>query len=215
MISSAVFTFIFFFLVLIFSVVLHEVSHGYAALELGDTTARDAGRLTLNPIKHLDMIGSVFLPLILIIFAILTGKGIIFGWAKPVPINPFNFRDKKYGEAKVALAGPLSNIALALVFGLTMRFIPAISINYPLYTLFSIIVWLNLLLALFNLIPVPPLDGSHILFAFLPKEAIALKIFLLQFGFFILLILIFFFFSWFLPIVDWFYKLIVGSSFIM
>jgi len=215
MISSAVFTFVFFFLVLLFSVVLHEVSHGVAALELGDTTARDAGRLTLNPMKHLDMIGSVFLPLILIIFAILTGRGIIFGWAKPVPINPFNFRDKKYGEAKVALAGPLSNFALALVFGLPMRFIPAISVNYPLYTLFSIIVWLNILLALFNLIPIPPLDGSHILFTFLPKEAIAIKIFLLQFGFFILLIFIFFFFSWFLPVVDWFYKLIVGSSFIM
>ncbi len=200
---------------LIFSVILHEVSHGYAALELGDTTAKDAGRLTLNPIKHIDLVGSVFLPLVLIIFIILTGKGIIFGWAKPVPINPFNFRDKKYGEAKVALAGPLANILLALVFGLPLRFIPALSVNYTVFSFFSIIVWVNLLLALFNLIPVPPLDGGHILFAFLPRRAVALKIFLIQFGFIILLFFIFFFFSWFIPVINWIYKLIVGSSFVI
>jgi len=210
-----IFSFIFFFIVLILSVVLHEVSHGMMALHLGDTTAKDAGRLTLNPLKHLDLVGSVFLPLILIIFALITGEGIIFGWAKPVPINPRNFRDKKYGEAKVALAGPLSNIGLALAFGLPLRFIPFLHNSYQIYTLFSIIVYVNLLLALFNLLPIPPLDGAHILFTFLPRRFLRFKVFLLQFGFFILLFFIFFCFKWFLPIIGWFYKLIVGYSFVI
>src|SRR3989304_1848333 len=102
---------IFFLIVLLFSVILHEIAHGSVALYLGDPTAKMAGRLTLNPIKHLDPVGSILLPLILIIT---TGKGI--GWAKPVPINPTNFRDQKWGELKVSLAGPLANILLALIF---------------------------------------------------------------------------------------------------
>lgn len=198
--------------ILIFSVVVHEVSHGAMANYLGDPTAKYADRLTLNPIKHLDPIGSVILPIFLILMAKITGEGIIFGWAKPVPINPYNFRDQKYGSAKVALAGPGSNLAIALVFGLVLRFIPALSAIPGLNLMFSYIVYINILLAVFNLLPVPPLDGSHILFTFLPPKAENIKIILSQFGIFVLLFLIFFFFDWLVLIIRGIFTLIVGSS---
>src|SRR3990167_6815003 len=110
--------FVFQIAILIMSVVIHEVSHGYAALFFGDETARYQGRLTLNPLKHLDLTGSVIVPLLLII----SKSGFVFGWAKPVPINPYNFRNRKWAEPIVALAGPLSNITLAIIFGLLIRF---------------------------------------------------------------------------------------------
>ena len=202
---------IFLIAILIFSVVLHEVSHGTMANYLGDPTAKNAGRLTLNPIYHLDLFGSVIVPLFLILFAKLSGGGgIIFGWAKPVPINPYNFRDQKYGEAKVAIAGPLANLALALVFGLGLRFLPLIFVSPALVLLFSYIVYINIILAIFNLLPIPPLDGSHILFAFLPKKLENLKIFFHQFGVFILLFIIFFFFNWIILITNSIFQLIVG-----
>jgi len=202
--------YLFLIVILLFSIVIHEVSHGTMALYLGDPTAKYAGRLTLNPIKHLDPIGSVILPLFLILMAKLMGGGIIFGWAKPVPINPYNFRDQKYGSAKVALAGPGSNLAIALVFGLALRFFPAISAIPGLELMFSYIVYINILLAIFNLLPVPPLDGSHILFTFLPPGMENLKIFLSQFGLFILLFIIFFFFRWLFLLINWIFALIVG-----
>lgn len=204
---------LFLILILIFSIVIHEVSHGAMANHLGDPTAKYAGRLTLNPIKHLDPIGSVVLPLVLIIFSKIAGGGIIFGWAKPVPINPYNFRDQKYGSAKVALAGPGANLAIALVFGLSLRFLPILSVAPGLSLMFSYIVYINLLLAIFNLLPIPPLDGSHILFAFLPFSMENVKIFLSQFGIFILLFVIFFFFPWLVSFINWIFKLIVGVSF--
>ena len=182
--------YLFLIIILIFSIVIHEVSHGAMANYLGDPTAKYAGRLTLNPIKHLDPIGSIILPLFLVIMAKLTGGGIIFGWARPVPINPYNFRDQKYGSAKVALAGPGSNLALALVFGLALRFFPILDILPGLSLMFSYIVYINILLAVFNLLPIPPLDGSHILFTFLPYSMQNLKIILSQFGLFILLFII-------------------------
>jgi len=199
-------------IIFLFSVVIHEVAHGEAALALGDPTAKMAGRLTLNPLKHLDPFGSIILPCILILMSLTFGGGIIFGWAKPVPINPFNFRDRKYGEAKVAAAGPLANITLALIFGFLLRFLPleATAFTQNLGLIFGYIVWVNLLLAIFNLIPIPPLDGSHILFTFLPPGTENVKIFLQQYGFFILLFIIFFFFQWLAPIVDWLFHLIVG-----
>src|SRR3989344_5222539 len=116
---ESILTTIFWIIALLYSVVIHEVSHGAVAYSLGDPTAKNLGRLTLNPIKHLDMFGSVFLPLISFMLG-----GFIFGYAKPVPYNPENLRDRKYGPAKVALAGPASNIALAVLFGLTLRFLP-------------------------------------------------------------------------------------------
>src|SRR3989338_2621215 len=142
--------------ILIMSVVIHEVSHGFAANYLGDPTARLEGRLSLNPISHLDPIGSVFVPVML---ALLPGN-LMFGWARPVPVNPYNLRGK-YAEAIVAAAGPLSNIALAVVFGLFIRFaaeaVPASSLHIA-----ALVVIVNLVLAIFNLIPIPPLDGSKI-----------------------------------------------------
>ena len=203
--------YLFLIIILLFSIVIHEVSHGTMALYLGDPTAKYAGRLTLNPIKHLDPIGSVILPLFLILMAKLMGGGIIFGWAKPVPINPYNFRDQKYGSAKVALAGPGSNLAIALVFGLALRFFPAIATIPGLPLMFSYIVYINILLAVFNLLPVPPLDGSHILFTFLPPGMENIKIFLSQFGLFILLFIIFFFFRWLVLLINWILSLIVGT----
>jgi Zn-dependent protease len=199
-------------IVFLFSAILHEISHGWMANYLGDPTARLSGRLSLNPIKHLDPIGSVLLPLMLILF----NSRVIFGWAKPVPINPFNLRDKRFGEAKVAFAGPLSNISIALIFGLAIRFLPpGGSVFYQsILFVFAFIVWINLLLAIFNLIPIPPLDGSHILFAFLPPSFNNLKEALYRFGFIILMVFIFLFFPVLLPIINFFFSLIVGAPFI-
>ncbi len=205
---------IFLILILIFSAVIHEVSHGTMANYLGDPTAKYMGRLTLNPLKHLDPFGSIILPFFLILMTSLTGKGIIFGWAKPVPINPYNFRDQKYGSAKVALAGPLSNLMIALVFGLALRSFPAISTFPAFYFMFSYIVYINLLLATFNLLPIPPLDGSHILFTFLSSKMENLKIFLNQFSIFILFFIIFFFFHWLVLFINLIFTLIVGESFV-
>jgi len=155
--------------ILIFSVILHELAHGYMALYLGDPTARLAGRLTLNPIPHLDPIGSILVPLILA----LTPGGLIFGWAKPVPYNPYNLRNQKWGEALVAFSGPGVNLFLAIVFGLTLRFGGGYFSSATVEVI-SFIVFINILLAFFNLIPIPPLDGSKVLNAFLP-HAIWLK----------------------------------------
>ncbi|KPJ73341.1 hypothetical protein AMJ48_01700 [Parcubacteria bacterium DG_74_1] len=201
--------YIFLIAILIFSVVIHEVSHGAVANYLGDPTAKYAGRLTLNPIKHLDPIGSVLVPL----FLVLMKSPFLIGWAKPVPVNPYNFNDQKYGSAKVALAGPGANLAVALFFGLTLRFFPGIAVTPSLVLIFSYIVFINILLAIFNLLPVPPLDGSHILFTFLPPRFERFKIFLGQFGIFVLLFLIFFLFRYLFLIINLIFYLIVGYPF--
>ncbi|MBI1838945.1 MAG: site-2 protease family protein [Candidatus Colwellbacteria bacterium] len=152
--------------VFLFSVMLHEISHGLMALRLGDDTAKSAGRLTLNPLKHLDPFGSIFLPLILF----LTNSSVILGWAKPVPYNPNAlYKDFKYGPLKVALAGPISNLAIAAAFGLVVR-LGAGFLNPIMLAMLSLIVFLNCLLAVFNLIPIPPLDGSKVLAAILPYK---------------------------------------------
>ncbi|MDE0243159.1 MAG: site-2 protease family protein [Candidatus Kaiserbacteria bacterium] len=150
-----------FILIIGIAVILHEVAHGYAASLLGDPTARDQGRLTLNPIPHIDLIGTIIIPA----FLIITNAGILFGWAKPVPYNPYNLRGR-FGEALVAAAGPATNIALALLFALLFRLFADASA----VPLFSMAVGINLFLAFLNLIPVPPLDGSKIVSAFLPMQ---------------------------------------------
>lgn len=151
--------------ILIFSVILHEVAHGYMANRLGDPTAKLAGRLTLNPISHIDPIGSVLLPGLLLVSQSVTHLPLLIGYAKPVPVNP-HYLTGKYDEAMVAFAGPGTNILLALIFGLAIRFSDAgpSALNEA----FAVIVYINMLLALFNLIPIPPLDGSRVLATLLP-----------------------------------------------
>jgi len=174
--------FIFFILVLVFSVVIHEVSHGYMAYALGDHTAKRLGRLTLNPIKHLDPIGSILVP-ILTYFA--SNGALPFGWAKPVPYNPYNLRDQKWGEAKVAAAGPGSNLLLALVFSIVMRLGAAgmIPLNTAVATILLQIILVNLSLAVVNLLPLYPLDGSRILFAVLPYHMRHIQEFMMRYMF--------------------------------
>lgn len=149
---------------LILSIVLHEVAHGYAANWLGDPTARLAGRLSVNPLRHIDPLGSVIIPAVLFFM----NAGILFGWAKPVPYNPYNLRDQKWGEAIVAGAGPLTNLLLAVVFAALIRIAPALDLSASFVDIASYVVYINILLAFFNMIPVPPLDGSKILGAILP-----------------------------------------------
>ncbi len=193
--------------VLILSVVVHEVSHGWVANYLGDPTARLQGRLTLNPLPHIDLIGSVLVPLLLFF----TNAGIMFGWAKPVPVNPYNLRGK-YGEAIVAVAGPLSNIFLAVAFGLLIRFafafLPASFVQIAVT-----VVILNIVLAIFNLVPIPPLDGSKILFAFLPYHLQDLRNSLERWGFFIVLIFIVFLWQFLTPVIGVLFSLLTGISF--
>jgi len=191
-------------IVLLFSVVIHEVSHGWAALKLGDDTAEKMGRLTLNPIPHLDLFGSILLPLILLI----THAGVIFGWAKPVPYNPLKLRKPLRDSALLALAGPAANLTLALIFGVLIRLSNHFVLWPQLIPLLSIVVQINLILAIFNLMPIPPLDGSKILFYFWPSPK--LEMFLSQYSFIILLIFIMFGWSLIYPLVALFFYLFTG-----
>ena len=181
---------IFQIVVLVFSVVLHEVSHGYVAEQLGDPTARRLGRLTLNPLKHLDPFGSVILPLLL---ALMPG-GIVFGWAKPVPYDPRNLKNPERGGALIAAAGPLTNLILAAVFAVAIRVLPLLPFSETLLaalaTLFINIVIINASLAVFNLVPIPPLDGSKVLFGFIPAFAPELRMMLERYGLFVLIFFI-------------------------
>lgn len=197
-------------IILLFSVIIHEVSHGVVANLLGDPTAKYAGRLSLNPIKHLDLWGSIILP----IFLVIARSPILFGWAKPVPYNPYNLKNQKWGPAMVATAGPGANLIIALIFGASLRFLSATSSAYiyNLAYIFSFIVWINLLLAVFNLVPIPPLDGSKILFAVLPYRYENIRINLERYGFFILIFFIFFLFQYLLPIVHWLFKFVTGLT---
>jgi Zn-dependent protease len=191
--------------VIIFSIVLHEVAHGAMANALGDSTAKDLGRITLNPIKHLDLFGSIILP----IFTALAG-GFVFGYAKPVPYNPNNLSDRKYGPAKVAFAGPAVNLILAILFGLVLRFLPFSLQGTILPQLFSYVVWINLVLTVFNLVPIPPLDGHWFLLTFLPSRFDAFKLFLVRYGLVIFLIFVIFVFPLILPLINFLFRVIVG-----
>jgi Zn-dependent protease len=178
---------IFVLVILFFSIVIHEIAHGSVALSLGDPTAKNEGRLTLNPLKHIDFFGTILFPLFLLLAT--NGRGPIFGWAKPVPINPYNFRDQKWGVLKVAIAGPAMNFLIALIFGLAIRFL---SLPQSLLIFFSIITVYNFAWGIFNLVPIPPLDGAHILFTLLPERFSNLKFFIQQYSLFILIFFLLF-----------------------
>lgn len=203
---------IFYVIILIFSVVVHEVSHGIMADKLGDPTARMEGRITLNPIPHLDPIGSIILPIVLVI----SHSPFLVGWAKPVPFNPYNFRRspfiQKYGEAMVAIAGPISNILIALIAGLALRFLSTGNlVGAATLSILSTIVLVNAVLAVFNLIPVPPLDGSKIIFAFIPYKLRSIRAFMESNGVILSLIVIIFLWRYIAPLAFLLYKVIVGA----
>lgn len=192
-------------IILILSAVAHEYMHGWMAYRLGDDTAKNAGRLTLNPLAHLEWFGSFFLPLVMII----SGMPFVFGWAKPVPYNPWNLRDKKYGEAKVAAAGPLGNLIIAIFFGLCLRFLPFYNIAFS--GLLGIIVYINLVLMIFNLVPIPPLDGSKILGTFLPANLRERYLGSERTGFIFVILFVMLAGSLIMPIVNFLFKVIVGA----
>ena len=154
--------------VLFFSVVVHECAHGYVALRCGDPTARLAGRLTLNPLPHVDPIGTVLFPLLLV----LSNTSLLFGWAKPVPVNPANFRNPAFDNVKVSAAGPASNLILGFAFAVVGTWLPVVSPGAAdfLGPFFRYGVYINAVLAVFNLVPIPPLDGSHLLEYVLPRQ---------------------------------------------
>ncbi|MEI7709696.1 MAG: site-2 protease family protein [bacterium] len=200
---------VFYVAILIMSIVIHEVSHGFMAEYFGDQTARFAGRLTLNPLKHLDIFGSIFLPAILI----LTHAPFLFGWAKPVPYNPDNLSNKKWGTIAVAGAGVLSNICMAVIFGLLIRLTTPFALPEGFYFVTSIIVIVNLALALFNLVPIPPLDGSKIIFSFLPDSWAQVVVFMEQYSIILLVIFIFYFSSFLNPILGYIFQMLTGLAF--
>lgn len=207
---------IFYIVVLIMSIVIHEVAHGYSAYLLGDDTARLSGRLTLNPLKHLDPFGSVILPLLLFLS---TSGNFLIGWARPVPYNPDNLKRGRVGNMIVAFAGIAANLIVAILFGLIIRFLPmfgfplidpqTLSIN-PFYEISAIIVKLNLVLALFNLIPIPPLDGSKILFSLLPFKYRHVENILEKYGIFLLLVFIVFIWSSVYPLISIVFSFLTG-----
>jgi Zn-dependent protease len=195
------------FVILIISIILHEVSHGYMAEYLGDPTARILGRLTLNPIPHIDPMGSIVLPLLFVI----SGSPVVFGWAKPVPYDPRNIRGtqwkERYGGAIVAAAGPMVNIILAIIFGLIARF----GLFGPSFIQFAImVVVINVSLAVFNLIPIPPLDGHHILSALLPKSIRLKYMELSRYSFILMFVVAFVLWQFISPLVMVIVKGIIG-----
>lgn len=197
-------------IILIFAVIVHEVSHGVVALSLGDPTAKLAGRLTLNPIPHIDIYGSIILPLAM---GLLIPGGFIFGYAKPVPFNPYLLRDQKWAPALVALAGPGSNIILAILLGMFYR-VASIFTTIPeeVGQLFLIAIIINIVLAVFNSVPIPPLDGSKIIAPLLPDKFLSSKFYavLEQQGMWIVIIFAFFGFGLISPIIEGLTNLILG-----
>jgi len=185
---------LFILVILIFSAIFHEVAHGFVAEKLGDPTARLAGRLTLNPQKHIDPFMSILLPLLLII----SGSPVIFGAAKPVPVDPFNLKEGRKDIALVSLAGPLTNVFIAVVASFLIKililssgaFLQSGSVTPFIYWILTKIVQLNLLLAIFNLIPIPPLDGSKVFALILPEKEARIYLSLGSIGIFIIFFLI-------------------------
>lgn len=200
----------------IFSIILHEVAHGWVANWLGDPTAKYAGRLTLNPLPHIDLVGSIIVPGL----ALLANSPFLLGWAKPVPVNPYNLRWGKWGEALTAFAGPATNILIAIVVALLVRFGGGALLTPDLVYLAYIVVVANISLAFLNMLPVPPLDGSKVVAALLPaglyykyRELEGLTYALGPFGLILVLIIIINFLAGPLGVgVRWFFSLLTGIA---
>jgi Zn-dependent protease len=205
---------LFFFVVVIPSAIIHEYAHGWMADQLGDPTAKYAGRLSLDPRVHIDKFGTIILPLIFLFLSLIGMGGFIFAYAKPVPFNPYNLKNQKWGPALVAAAGPLSNLVLAFVFGLTLQIFMKLGIGGSSFLgLIYIVVNINVLLAIFNLVPIPPLDGSKLLYALLPDSQYKLKMMLEKYGMIILLVFVFYFFSLLSPVINYFTRFFVSWLF--
>ena len=200
-------TAIFSIIILIISVMFHELAHGTVADKLGDPTPSLAGRLTLNPIAHMELVGSFLLPLLCII----SGSGFIIGWAKPVPFNPSYFKNKRWGPAMVAAAGPIANILIALVSAAAFR-IGASHANFIFAAkLFAMVATINISLAVFNLIPIPPLDGHHILGAVFPNYKKWSDNLMRGYGMILLVIVILIGGSLIAPVIEFFVRLLLGA----
>ena len=199
--------FIFQIAVIIVSIVFHEVSHGYAAYFLGDPTAKYEGRLTLNPLKHLELFGSIIVPILTYLMG-----GIVFGWAKPVPYKPYNLKIPKYGEVIVALAGPVSNLLIAGVFALYFRSLGALALDTPSGHLALLIITVNITLAVFNMMPIPPLDGYKVFGGLLPYRLRYIKDFIEKNMLLFVVIFIFTFSMILDPMVFWLIKLFTGVN---
>ena len=198
--------------ILILSIIIHEVSHGYMADYLGDPTARLQGRLTLNPLKHIDPVGSILVPLLTSL------AGFTFGWAKPVPYNPYNLKNKRQGEFLIAAAGPLSNLAIALIFGTIIRFVVPVALAGNSFAanfvgIASYIVLINIVLAIFNLIPIPPLDGSKLLFSFLPDQYGRTRMILETYAPILIFIVVFFLWQVISPVIGPIFRVFTGIDF--
>lgn len=204
--SGDTLTIIFQVAILAFSVILHELAHGYSADFFGDPTARLAGRLTLNPKSHIDPFGSIILPALM---AMLPG-GIIFGWAKPVPYNPYNLKGR-FAETLVTGSGVLTNMLLAIVCGLVIKLFGG-NMGPAFVELMSYAVLINIVLAIFNALPIPPLDGSKVLASFLPYHLYSFIHKMEQWGFLILIIFIFTLWPIFYPLILWIYVALTGIS---
>ncbi len=204
--------FIFILAILLMSVVIHEVAHGYAALALGDPTAKLQGRLTLNPLKHIDIFGSIIVPTLFYVLG-----GFLVGWAKPVVYNPYNFkRFHKWGDAIVAVAGPLTNIAVAIIFSVILRMNGGyLNLSPSFVKISAFVVFINIVLACFNLIPIPPLDGSKILFTALPRRLSHIRVFLEKHSFVFVIIFVLFLWQWFIPVILGIFKLMTGMPIVI
>lgn len=193
---------IIFVVVLIISIILHEIAHGYAADRLGDPTARLQGRLSLNPLVHIDWIGSVILPF----FLVISGAPFVLGWAKPVPFNPRNMKNPRIGAMVVAIAGPLTNIALAIIAALSLQLF---TFSAPVVFFVHSIIVTNIALAVFNLVPIPPLDGHHLLFGLLPARFYQLKSWLRKYSFIILIVFVMYGWKFISPLIMSIYNALV------
>jgi Zn-dependent protease len=203
---------IFYIVILVMSIVIHEVMHGFAAERFGDKTARFAGRLTLNPIPHIDLFGSILLPAILIF----SHAPFLFGWAKPVPYNPDNLSNKKWGTIAVAAAGVLANLFIAVFFGIIIRlaviYYPSFALPPAFFSIVSLIVIVNLALAIFNLVPIPPLDGSKILFSLLPGASYKVMQQIERYSFILLILFIVYFADYLYPILAYLFHAITSLT---